>query len=434
MRKAFKVICILLCMALLFTGCGLRTVDELYYLPKRSDADDDLQAVIDKAMHGLSYSAPMYGENRQSTQKVDLDGDGIEECLLFAKDTSEKPLKILIFCQLASGYVLMDTIEGYGFAFDFVSYAQVDGKPGLEIVVGRQVSDEVMRSVSIYRFSSGFSRHLMSAGYTRAVTNDMDGDGNSELLLLRPGETEGSKGVISLFALQDDQIQRITMQELSIPIESVKRVAVSQVSQGTPALFVTGINIETQLVTDIFHVFQDALIPLPQTEAVPTLEGAYVYPEDMNSDGIMELPGLVAMPFHPDNKEARFFVRWYQVDMQGQQTDKLYTYMDYTAGWYLKLQSDWMSRMSVVRGEDANILYMWDAGHQVAQKLLTIYMLTDSDRETIAEQDGYTILYKGDAVIFAAVLEPAAKEYGITGASLIADFRLMRTELNTDEN
>ena len=111
MRKQWKILLLMLAL-LLLSGCSMKTVDQLYCLPKRSDAYNNLQPVIDEAMDGLAFSAPMYGENRQTVQMADLDGDGVDECLLFARDNSEKPLKILILSQLASGYVLMDTIEG----------------------------------------------------------------------------------------------------------------------------------------------------------------------------------------------------------------------------------------------------------------------------------------------------------------------------------
>ncbi len=432
MHKLSKILLAVLCMALLLTGCGLRTVDELYCLPKRSDADDDLQAVIDKAMGGLSYSAPIYGENRQSTQKVDLDGDGIEECLLFAKDSSEKPLKILIFCQLASGYVLMDTIEGYGFAFDFVSYAQMDGQPGLEIIVGRQVSNQVMRSVSVYRFSSGFSRHLVSASYTRAVTTDLDGNGNSELLLLKSGEGDNSNAMLSVYQLEEEQIQRTDLADLSAPIEKVKRTLVGCLEGGVPALFVTSLDRENCLVTDVFTLQNKKFTCIRAKQSVASLGKEYVYPEDVDGDGVIELPSLVPMAFHPDSPQE-YYIRWYSMDRDGKETDKLCTYLNEKDGWYMTLLEQWLDRISVVRDREETILYMWDAGHQSAKKIMTVYTLTDSDREAIAAQKGYITLYKGDAVIFAAVLEPSSAVYGITEETLESIFHLVRTELNTDE-
>ena len=203
MRRIVKIGILVLLAALVLSGCGLKTVDQLYCLPKRSEADKDLHALINEAMEGMTFSAPVYGSNRLSVQAADLDGDEVDEYLLFAKDNSEKPLKILIFCQLASGYVLMDTIEGYGLAFDFVEYAQMDDRPGVEVIVGRQVSDQVARSVSVYRFTSGFSRQLLSTVYSRITVCDLDEDEKKEILLLNYGAAENGNGQVQRLRSRD---------------------------------------------------------------------------------------------------------------------------------------------------------------------------------------------------------------------------------------
>ena len=47
---------------------------------------------IDEVMaaDGCSYSAPVSGSNQQSVQLVDLDGDGEEEAIVFARTAGEK--------------------------------------------------------------------------------------------------------------------------------------------------------------------------------------------------------------------------------------------------------------------------------------------------------------------------------------------------------
>ena len=70
---------------LLLTGCSMRTLDELYRVPKRSEEYNDLQSAIDRHMGDREYCAPLSGENLQTVQMADLDGDGTQEYLLFAK-------------------------------------------------------------------------------------------------------------------------------------------------------------------------------------------------------------------------------------------------------------------------------------------------------------------------------------------------------------
>ena len=93
----------LILAALSLSGCAMRTVEDLYALPKRSEEYDKLQSAIDIAMAGLDYAAPLSGTNRQTLQTADLDGDGREEYLVFAKGKSDRPLQLLIFQQDEQG-------------------------------------------------------------------------------------------------------------------------------------------------------------------------------------------------------------------------------------------------------------------------------------------------------------------------------------------
>lgn len=74
-------------LTLLLSGCFVKTVDELYTLPRHSDEYDRLELAIDAVLSGQSaaYSAPVSGPNQQSVQLADLDGDGQEEAIAFLK-------------------------------------------------------------------------------------------------------------------------------------------------------------------------------------------------------------------------------------------------------------------------------------------------------------------------------------------------------------
>ena len=175
MRKN-KWICLCLTVLLLFTGCA-STVEDMYAPPKRSEVYNRLQSAIDGAMVGMEYAAPVSGENRQIVQMADLDGDGTDEYILFARKSSDTPLQILIFRQEEDGTCsLAEGIQSTGSAFEKVEYVHVDGKPGMEIVVGRQVSDQLQRTLSVYSFSSGEANQLLSAGYYKYLCCDFDAD------------------------------------------------------------------------------------------------------------------------------------------------------------------------------------------------------------------------------------------------------------------
>ena len=161
MKKRILLLIALLFTALLLGGCAMRTVEEMYALPRRSEEFNHLQTAIDAAMEGLTYSAPISGENQQTVQTADLDGDGVDEYLVFASGDSQRPLQVLIFRQNPDGNCsLFQVIQSNGTAFEQVEYVQFDERPGCELIIGRQVSDQVLGSVSVYSFSGGSAMTL----------------------------------------------------------------------------------------------------------------------------------------------------------------------------------------------------------------------------------------------------------------------------------
>lgn len=437
-RILLSMVCVL--TALLCTGCAMRTVEQMYAPPKRSEEYNYLQSAIDSAMTGLTYSAPISGDNQQTVQMADLDGDGVEEYLVFAAGNSAKPLQVLIFRQEADGScTLMEVIEGNGTAFEQVEYVDIDEKPGCELVIGRQVSDQVLRSVSVYTFSSGSAEQLLMVGYSKFLTCDLDENGRSELLVLRPGEAETERGMAVLYSSQDGQIERSVETELSEEPSRIRRIRTGRLQGGTPAVFVASSAEEGAIVTDIFALkdgrFTNVSFSSESDTSIQTLRNFYVYAEDIDGDGILELPSLITMKPVSKWKEGsqKFLLRWFAMDVDGKEVDKLYTFHYYIGGWYVQLDSAWASRVSVEQGDGTYTFYAWDESYRVAEPLFTIHVFTGSSRDEDAVKDGRFALYRAEGVAYAANLEENALQYGITEASLIESFRLIQQDWRTGE-
>ena len=438
-KKRTKACICLFLAALILSGCSMQPVSQMYKLPKRSDDYNNLQAVLDSAMIGLSFSAPLTGENQQSVQMADVDGDTMQEYLVFAKGTSELPLRILIFDRLDDVFVHTDTIVSNGAAFDQVEYMNMDDKPGVEVVVGRQVSDQLVRSVSVYTFSSGEAEQVMSANYRKFVPVDMNGNGYSELFVLRPGSMEAENGVAELYSMETGIMERSNEVVMSGPVDKLKRILVGKLHGGKPAVYVASTVENTSLITDVFTVVGDMLTNVSlSTESgtsVQTLRNYYVYADDMDNDGIVELPRLITMISMGGvtDSEPRDMILWYTMTSDGETIDKLYTYFDSVGGWYLKLDEKLAHRMSVQCLGNIFEFYLWDESYTSAQKLLSIYTLTGQNREEQSISDGRFVLLKTDTVTYSASLEKTAGKYKITQESLIYDFNLVHQDWNMGE-
>lgn len=431
MLNKWKILLLLLALSTVLTGCNMPTVDQLYCLPKRYSADSNLQEVIDEAMEDLQYCAPVSGNNQQTVQSADLDGDGKDEYLLFAKDNSEKPLKILIFSEIALGYVLMDTIEGYGFGFEFVEYANVDDRPGLDIIVGRQVGEQVVRSIGVYRFTSGFSRQLMSSSYSRVITADFDGNGREDLFLIHPGQSEDSPASAVLYCFREGEIRRSAEVSLSAPAQELKRVTLGKLRDGVMAVFASSSLDENNLVTDILTAADHRVMPLQMGIQTPTLHNYYLYPQDIDADGYLELPVLRQLEV-PKETEPQYCIDWFSPDAVGERELKLSTYHHFDDGWYFRLDPLWREELTVLQEEDRYIFGLLTDAREEFTPLFTIWVLTGPDREEQATLDGRVLLHRGEtevyAMSFAEELDEAAQK------QLRDSFRLIRIDWNTEED
>ena len=440
MKKRILLLMLMLVTALLFAGCAMQTVEEMYALPKRSEEFNEMQSAIDMAMYGMTYASPQSGENQQTVQMADLDGDGTDEILVFAKGATEKPLQVLIFTQDENGHVrTMETIGNNGLAFERVEYVDFDDQPGSELVVGIRVGDQVQRSVAVYTFKNGDAELMLMNGYSKFVTCDLDSDGSSELMVLRSGEQETSRGLAVLYYFSNGQIVRSAEMSLSESPENIRRIMQGRLENNVPAIFVASAVEQDAIVTDILSVKDGKLINIAFSgdvnTSVQTLRNYFVYAEDIDEDGIVEIPSLIAMKpvSYWSHEEEKNLLRWYSFDDNGWEYDKRFTFHNFVGGWYLQLDSSWASRITVEQFNGLYVFYLWDESYQEATPLFTLYVFTGSNRDEESVKDGRFPLYRAEGVAYSASLEEAASAYDITEDYLINSFRLIRQNWQTGE-
>lgn len=439
MHRKLNCVTVILLVAALLSGCTMVTVDRMYSPPKRSAAYEDLQREIDKAMLDMQYSSPLSGENRQTVQIADLDGDGTDEYLLFAKDTTDNPMKILVFQRDADGCRLIETIESNGSGFDLVEYADIDGIAGTELVVGRQVSEAVLRYVSVYSFADGQATQLMSTNYSKLVTMDMDADGQTELLVITSGESDEDNAVAVLYDCSDGAVIRSRQVSLSAISSNIKRIMVGKLQEGIPAVYVASSVADSAIITDVFAlkkgVFTNVSISNDSGTSVQTLRNYYVYADDIDDDGVLELPDLIDMKPVENTWMAsnQKLIRWYAMDIQGRETDKMYTFHNFDGGWYLQLDKFLTPRISVARRDNSFEFYLWDEDFEHPQRLMTIHSLTGFDRENVAAQQGYYVLHRTEGVLYAVETETLAMELGLIPELLSESFHLIQMDWKNGE-
>ncbi len=437
MSRKKLIFFLLFVVAILFTGCNMRTIDQMYCLPKRSEDYLNLQSAMDSAMVGLEYHAPIAGENRQPVQMVDLNGDDREECLVFAKGSGEKPLKILIFSQVNNAFTLVDTLENNGTAFDQVQYVPFSSRKGYDLVIGRQVSDQVVRPVSVYTMFNGRMEQILTTQYSRFVTTDLNQDGRSELLILRPGEAPAANGIAELYNVNNGVLERSQEVTMSEPADKIKRIMNNRLGDGPAAVYVASDVNGSAIITDVFALldgtFTNVSLSNESGTSVQTLRNYYVYADDVDEDGVLELPDLLPMANPGDSSAAnQYLIRWYTMNSDGSEVDKVYTYHSFPGGWYMELPPKLASNISVLQyGNSYEFSVRGTDGFSI--KLMTLYSFTGQEREEQAIADNRFVLFRTESTVYAAHLEVASAVYNLTQESLINAFHLITQDLTNGE-
>ena len=435
-RKRILII-LLAAVAVFMAGCSMRTIDEMYCLPKRSEGYLNLQSAMDSAMTGLSYHAPISGDYQQPVQLADLDGDGKAECLVFAKGSGEKPLKILIFKQVEQEYVLTDTLENSGTAFDQVQYVRFSGRQGYDLVVGRQISEQVVRAVSVYSMAEGKISQLLTTQYSQFLCTDLNADGMTELMILRSGEDIAVNGIAELYSMRDGILERSQEVNMSEPADKIKRIMVSKLSDGPAAVYVASDVDGSAIITDVFALlngtFTNVSFSNESGTSVQTLRNYYVYADDLDHDGVLELPDLIPMANPVDSSyKDQYLIRWYAMNSDGSEVNKLYTYHSFPGGWYLELPDAIADSVRVSQfGNSYEFAVTNDDG--TLSKLMTIYVFTGQEREEQAVADNRFALYRTESTVFAAHLEVASAAYNMNKETLIKAFHLITQNAGNTE-
>ena len=440
-RKILGIGVLMLLLVLVLSGCFIKTVDELYALPKHSDEYNNLQQAIDQLMaQGAAYSAPVSGVNQQSVQLADLDGDGEDEAIVFLKTGGEKPLGAYIFDLIDGNYENIAVIEGSGTAFASAEYVQLDNEGGLEILIGRKLSDQVIQAMSVYSLSNGHVVELMSANYTEYTVTDLDGDGNKDVFLIR-FDAEQPQGVAELYRCHDGQLEREPEAMLSDGVQAVKRIVTGYLTRNVPAVFVAGSVGDDTILTDVFAFRGRSFRNVTRSDSdlnVRTVRSYYVYAADIDTDGLIELPELVPLVRTDESGEGYSLIRWYNLDLNGSETVKEITYHNFSAGWYVRLPEEWVGHLTISRGDEIAgvrglVFSTYDTSAAQAEPVFTIYAFSGEDRNQLAAEDGRFLLSEKGDVTYAAALGTGGDAAQLSEEALKGMFNYIHVDWNSGE-
>ncbi|MEG2455513.1 MAG: hypothetical protein RSC08_04585 [Oscillospiraceae bacterium] len=445
MKRKLLLCALCLGVSLSLSGCFMRTVDEMYAIPRPPEEFQNLDKTINETMAalGAEYAAPLSGSNTQNTQLQDLDGDGVQESAVafFRVPNAEKPLRIYIFTrQPDDSYQTTCVIEDEGSAIYSIQYEDLGGSPAKEVIVSWQASINV-HTLASYSLLPGEAMELMRTNYTKFHVMDIDMDNKKEIITLQIDALGESLSYAELYDYDGTVMTLCSSAPLSAGITEFKSKKSGFLRDSVPSLFVaSAYGDEKSQVVDILTAEDGKLKNValdPATQVSHETMRYYVMgPQDINGDAALELPQSEALPEYNSTAVAPNYwvLHWRQYDNKGNPYPVYTTYHNSSDGWYLILPDWWQGKITVSRrdlsstGERRLVFARWNGPDREPTDFLTIYTLTGANRALRAELGNRQPLLEESGTIYACEFIENSWDCGLDRDSLLERFSLIRPE------
>jgi len=438
-------------MLMLMGGCSLRTPEEMYTLPQPPEEYNSLNRCIQETMAklGAEYAAPLSGDNTQTVQLLDLNGDRINEAVAFFRVAGDdKPLKVYLFRQDQEGnYESYAVIEGEGTAIYSISYENLGDGTEAEVVVSWRMSEKV-HSLAAYNVGINGVTEWMRTGYSGYRIMDIDMDNQKEILVLQVDVTE-DKSRVELYDYQDNAMILCASAPMSSGIRSINAVRTGFLRDSVPALFVASAFGEGNgVLTDIFTWRDGTLanITLDEERGQSLVTVRYynlVSGTDINGDNVLEIPIPEALPVYQKTTVGAaadfWIVDWRQYDIAGDAWSVGQTYHNVQDRWYLILPEGWQSRLTLTRkdntvySERGVVFSLWRGEYTEPIPFLVIYRLTGDNRESRGQIGNRFILETQSDAVYAAEFLDYGWDCGVDEQELRERFYLIKTTWSDDD-
>lgn len=458
-RRLSALVCAL--SLVLLTGCTdssflFRSPESLYALPRLSDEYNSLQERLQELLdEGMEYSPPLSGNATQPVHLRDLDGDGENEALAFLRDTdaSDAPLKIYIFKKNPAGeYETACVIAGDGVNFNSVLACQLleDEDSPLELVVSWQASSSLY-SLGVYSLVNYQPTQLVTCPrYTRYSVADLDEDGENELVVMSLEQESGALHAANLYDKSHGSLILSGTATLSSSLSSIDRIQSGMTADGVPALYVTGsvlnsLGASTSQISDVLALGEDGLVNLtlnPQTlDSDATLRYNLTGPQDINGDGVLELPSPYTIYAHDRSvaPDSFYGISWQQFRSDGTSAFVCSTYYNSADGWYLALPDDWQGHISLARQDvvvgstnERGVLFYYRDGPSKGEPFLAIYKNTGNNREKRSSQGQRVLIALDEGARYSMELLDTAPQLSLSPGDLVERFHLITPDWSVD--
>ena len=435
---ARKILAVLMGFIMVFSlcGCDLFVADtaELLSPPALSGDLKDIAQAITKSVSGeyiLKY--PSRGNYRSAVVREDINNDGILEAFAFYSMTDGEIVTMHINAISNVGgewnSVAQNKIIAGG--IDMLDFCDLDNDGVKEILVGWEIYGTSEMQLAVYSIGENTLTQRMLQKYTHFVTCDLDEDSKNEILVIKTSSAEQINSA-SLFLISPEGVTETSFCELDSTAKTINEPVIATLSNGKPAVYIDEIK-GVGAVTEVLFMEKGNLVnPLFQAdkrETVATLRSVFFSIDDINGDGIMEIPVQENIPSVTSSEvsEKLYLTRWCSFNGETL-TTQLTAMMNVDDGYRYTVPQKWIGSIAVLKDTSNRLreLYRYNPQEStVGESLIYIKAVPKKDWEKGKYgADGAVEIATSGETVFICRISQAAINEGLTIENVKANFKL----------
>ncbi len=288
---------------------GFKPIESLMGPPKLEGENLAIQlAFEDSVEKGYKLKSPIGGDYRSAYIFKDLDSDGQDEVIVFySTEAAVDIIRMNVLKKIDGEWKSVADYESSHSEIHRVKFSDLNNDKKKEIIVGWSVyQNELSRKLNVYKiFDTDEIRiaNIFDASYSEFDVMDVNGDSRQDILIFDADKrTESSTYNLFMVNYFDNKFQLAEAYQLDSSITSIKSIKYDFDSHiDARRIFVDGYKTDSSLITDCIYFdrerncferlsVDDITVPSVSSRNIN------VFCDDINSDGLIEIPVVKAMP------------------------------------------------------------------------------------------------------------------------------------------
>lgn len=307
--KIKRIISLVIAVGLLIScsGCSLNlfSVESLLSPPMQDGENGEIQKAFNELMKDkvIQLKTPVSGDYQSSFVLYDLNGDEIDEAMVFYSDSSvEGSVRMCLLESYDDEWSMVADVKGAGSGVSDISFSDLDGNGTDEIFVSWSLYDsKTTKIVSIYESVKGRTGSVLESLGNEYCNSksfvDFNGDLKNDLVLVYLDDSSAvQKSFLRLFSLSEkNELVKYAEVQLDSAITSIAAITHDVIrDDGEPysRLFLDCNKNDRTIFTEMVYWDEEKSMPIKALEepSVTTVRSANVLCRDIDSDGNVEIP------------------------------------------------------------------------------------------------------------------------------------------------